>query len=147
MIILTVLTFTQAIFLMFTYQYKTITYMISCIIYAISICKLSYFCCILNQFINISLIWFLLLEVLWYQIDRWPSNLKLGYTRYIWAVKAFIKCRPSSLALSACTSILLPIRSSSKSHTRYSMKRICPFRKCPAGTTHRESMIDFISGK
>ena len=57
------LTFLQAIFLMFSHEVKMMTYFLSSLIYWYSITQLSYFGCVLNQVFNLSMIWFMLLEM------------------------------------------------------------------------------------
>lgn len=123
LIVLAVLTLFQALFLMFTYSYKSITHLVSFIIYIVSVCKLSYFGCIINQIINITLIWFLLLEVpVW--LCRWLSNLKWASMKSIWVARGSIKWVPLFLASSVFISILLPISNSSKLHMRSSKFKI-----------------------
>lgn len=61
--VLGLLTFLQAIFMMFSHETKMIMYFVSALIYWYSIHKLSYFGCVLNQVFNLSMIWFMLLEM------------------------------------------------------------------------------------
>lgn len=124
LIILAILTMAQALFLMFTYGYKSITYLISFLIYIISVCKLSYFGCIINQCICISLIWFLLLEVSCLIIFRWQLSLKKVFTKYILVAKVYIKCHHLYSVSCVYTSILWLTKSSNKLLMKYFILKI-----------------------
>ena len=63
LIALALLATLQAIFLMFSQQTKAIAYFCSGIVYWFSFQNLSYYACVINQFFNVSMIWFMLLEV------------------------------------------------------------------------------------
>ena len=60
---LMLLTIIQALFMAYSHSINALLYSLSVIFYLITILKISYFGCILNQIFNLSMIWFLLLEV------------------------------------------------------------------------------------
>lgn len=80
---LALLTILQAIFLMFSQQNKALAYLLSAIVYWFSFQNLSYFACIINQLFNVSMIWFLLLEVLYFYISADGDKYKI---RALWDV-------------------------------------------------------------
>ena len=57
------LTFLQAFFLAYSHEIKALLYGLSVLFYLFTILRISYFGCLLNQIFNLSMIWFLLLEV------------------------------------------------------------------------------------